>query len=367
MARERVTVVDIASAAGVSKSTVSLVLRGSPLVNEKTRAKVNAVMRDLGYVYNRGAANLRQSSSKSKIVGIVVNDLTNSFFAELAVGVDDVVQSAGYVQFLANTGESIDRQREVIASMREHGISGLVISPARGTEAGDFKPLTASGLPVVLAVRNVPGAKVSTVMSDNRAGAYAATAHLVGLGHRRVAFLGGFADTAVFEDRLAGYRHALRDGGIDADDRAGRQRRPLAGRRRRGDRPRHAGGRAAHRGALPQRRRRFRRLRRAARPPPGAGRRLRGGRLRRRDRGQDRRSGADYGFRRSARHGTGGPPSCSSSRSTPAPPSPRRSSAPSGSWCATAAAPAGRASGKGKRHDRSLGTRSAPAPSPRNG
>ncbi len=219
MARERVTVVDIASAAGVSKSTVSLVLRGSPLVNEKTRAKVNAVMRELGYVYNRGAANLRQSRSKSKIVGIVVNDLTNSFFAELAVGVDDVVQSAGYVQFLANTGESIDRQREVIASMREHGISGLVISPARGTEAADFKPLTASGLPVVIAVRNVPGAKVSTVMSENRAGAYAATAHLVGLGHRRVAFLGGFADTAVFEDRLAGYRHALREGGVDPDDR----------------------------------------------------------------------------------------------------------------------------------------------------
>ncbi|MCE3519384.1 LacI family transcriptional regulator, partial [Escherichia coli] len=75
---------DIAHAAGVSKSTVSLVLQGSPLVNEKTREKVNSVIADLGYVYNRGAANLRQA--RSKIVGIVVNDLTNSFFAELAVG-----------------------------------------------------------------------------------------------------------------------------------------------------------------------------------------------------------------------------------------------------------------------------------------
>ena len=98
--------------------------QGSPLVNEKTRAKVNALIGELGYVYNRGAANLRQSNAKSKIIGIVVNDLTNSFFAELAVGVDMVVQSAGYVQFLANTGESVDRQREVISSMREMGLPG---------------------------------------------------------------------------------------------------------------------------------------------------------------------------------------------------------------------------------------------------
>ena len=111
MSKGRVTVVDIASAAGVSKSTVSLVLQGSPLVNEMTRAKVNAVIRDLGYVYNRAAANLRQTAS-SRIVGIVVNDLTNSFFAELAVGVDQVVQSAGYVQFLANTAEQEQTLRE---------------------------------------------------------------------------------------------------------------------------------------------------------------------------------------------------------------------------------------------------------------
>lgn len=219
MAGERVTVIDIARAAGVSKSTVSLVIRGSSLVNSKTRAKVHEVMRDLGYVYNRGAANLRQSNAQSKIVGLVVNDLTNGFFAELAVGVDEVIQSAGYVQFLANTAEAIGRQREVIASMREHGVSGLVISPARGTEAADFKPLTASGLPVVIAVRDVPGAKVSTVMSQNRAGAHAATTHLIGLGHRQIAFLGGFADTAVFGERISGYRTALQEAGIAPSDR----------------------------------------------------------------------------------------------------------------------------------------------------
>lgn len=218
MTKGRVTVIDIAKAAGVSKSTVSLVLQGSSLVNDGTRAKVNAVMRELGYVYNRGAANLRQAGSNSKIIGVVVNDLTNSFFAELAVGVDMVVQSAGFVQFLSNTSESIGRQREVIASMREHGISGLILSPARGTEAVDLKPLVAAGIPVVVVVRNVPGARVSSIVSDNLEGMSAAVQHLASLGHRRVAFLGGFQDTAVFHERLEGYRAGLSASGLEFDE-----------------------------------------------------------------------------------------------------------------------------------------------------
>lgn len=214
MTKGRVTVIDIAKAAGVSKSTVSLVLQGSPLVNEATRAKVNVVMRELGYVYNRGAATLRQTTAKSRIIGMVVNDLTNGFFAELAVGVDMVVQSAGFVQFLANTAENVDRQQEVIASMREHGISGLIISPARATTALDLKAITEAGIPVVTAVRNVPGAKCSSLVSDNAAGTLQAVSHLVSLGHRRIAFVGGYPDTMVFEERLRGYVEGLKSAGI---------------------------------------------------------------------------------------------------------------------------------------------------------
>lgn len=216
MSKGSVTVIDIAREAGVSKSTVSLVLRDSPLVHAETRAKVQEAIEKLGYVYNRSAANLRQA--KSKIIGLVVNDLTNSFFAELAVGVDRVMQSAGYVQFLANTAESIDRQREVIASMREHGIAGLIVSPARGTEASDLKPLAKSGLPVVQMVRDVPGSGVSSIVSDNRGGVAKAVEHLVSLGHRAIAFMGGYADIAVFSERLAGYRTGLEQAGIAFDE-----------------------------------------------------------------------------------------------------------------------------------------------------
>lgn len=216
LTRNRVTVIDIARAAGVSKSTVSLVLQGSPLVREETRTKVNEAIRELGYVYNRGAANLRQA--KSKIVGIIVNDLTNSFFAELAVGMDMIVQSAGYVQFLAHSGEDVDRQRELISSMREHGIAGLILSPARGTVAADLKQVVDSGLPVVVAVRNVPGAKVSSLLSDNYAGAREAVRYLIELGHRRIAFAGGFSDIQVFAERTQGYRDGLAGAGIAVDE-----------------------------------------------------------------------------------------------------------------------------------------------------
>ena len=122
-----------------------------------------------------------------------------------------VMQSAGYVQFLSNSAENVDRQREVIASMREHGISGLILSPARGTEAADLKPLTASGIPVVVVVRNVVGAKVSTLFSDNYAGAKDAVRHLISLGNRRIAFLGGIPNTTVFAERVQGWRDAGTD------------------------------------------------------------------------------------------------------------------------------------------------------------
>jgi LacI family transcriptional regulator len=218
MTRSRVTVVDIAKAAGVSKSTVSLVLQGSPLVKTATRAKVTKAMNELGYVYNRGAANLRQTTTRSGIIGVVVNDLTNSFYAELAVGVDMVIQSAGFVQFLSNTSESIDRQREVVASMREHGISGLLVSPARATDPADFKPLIAAGIPVVVVVRSLPGAKVSSIVADNSNGVAEAVRHLMSLGHSRIAFLGGFPDTAVFYERLAGYKAAVTSKGLSFDE-----------------------------------------------------------------------------------------------------------------------------------------------------
>ena len=111
-ARRSVTMIDIARAAGVSKSTVSLVLQGSDLIKLETRARVKEAIERLGYVYNRGAANLRASSSS--FVGMVISDLTNPFFAELAVGIESALYALGFVPILANTNEDAARQGHVL-------------------------------------------------------------------------------------------------------------------------------------------------------------------------------------------------------------------------------------------------------------
>lgn len=211
--KDRVTIVEIAAAAGVSKSTVSLVLKGSESVHPTTRERVNAAIRDLGYVYNRGAANLRRA--RSNIVGMVIHDLVNPFCAELAVGIERSFQAAGYVPFIANTAENPVRQAEVIKLMREQGVAGLIVSAARGTPDDALDGLVAAGVPVVLAMRRLKGRRIPVVSPDNRQGARLAVERLVELGHQRIAFLGGYADSLVRAERLEGFRAALADAGLD--------------------------------------------------------------------------------------------------------------------------------------------------------
>lgn len=208
----RVTVIDIARHAGVSKSTVSLVLQGSPLVRAETRARVVASIEELGYVYNRGAASLR--NARTNIVGMVINDLANPFFAELAVGIERVFQAAGYIPFIANVSENPRRQNEVLRSMREHDIAGLIICPARGTRAADLEPILSRNFPLVCAMRRVVGLRAALVTSDNHRGARRAVEHLLALGHRRIAFVGGYVDMNAHVERCGGYMAAMDTAGL---------------------------------------------------------------------------------------------------------------------------------------------------------
>ena len=133
-------------------------------------------MTELGYIYHRGAATLR--GAKSGVLGMIINDLTNPFYVELAIGIEQACQGGAFIPFLANSAEDPIRQQEVIKSMREHGAAGLVLAPAIGTSLSDLKPLLA-GLPVVQVMRRLPGLKASLVAPENREGARKATAHLI--------------------------------------------------------------------------------------------------------------------------------------------------------------------------------------------
>lgn len=210
--RKAVTVTDIAHGCGVSRATVSLVLRGSPLVHADTRARVEAELKRQGYVYNRSAANLRRRTSSS--VALVINDLSNPFFAEFATGVDDVVAAEGYVTLLGNTGESPEREQAVLASLMEHQPAGVILSPAEHSDGAQLERVLGTQAPVLVFNRELPGAHWDFLALDNRRGAQLATEHLLQLGHRRIAFFGGHADSSSCRERRLGYAEAMSAAGI---------------------------------------------------------------------------------------------------------------------------------------------------------
>lgn len=209
----RPTIIDVARRAGVSKSTVSLVLQASPLVREETRATVRRAMEDLGYVYNRAAATLR--SANAGLIGLVINDLRNPFFTEFATSVQMALSSRGYATVLANTDEDPALQSQVVSAMIEHGVAALIVSPAYGDEEATFGPIARSGIPALQVLRQaVPSGRFPFAAPDYERGSRLAADHLLAKGARRIAFVGGLEGRAVTRLRMAGYLAALAQAGL---------------------------------------------------------------------------------------------------------------------------------------------------------
>ncbi len=210
------TIVDVARRAGVSKSTVSLVLSESALVAPKTRERVAKAMQALGYVYHRGAASLRAASSD--FVGMIISDLNNPFFAELAAGIEDALYNLGFTPILANTNEDAARQAQVLRSLREHNVAGIIMSPARGSDAWTVAQQWPDAIPAVITMRRMIGSPLPYIGPDNRKGAREAVEHLLRLGHRRIGFLGADSAMTTQQERVSGWRDALNGAGVAADD-----------------------------------------------------------------------------------------------------------------------------------------------------
>ncbi|MFG1262730.1 LacI family DNA-binding transcriptional regulator [Xanthobacter aminoxidans] len=204
----RVRLKDVAVHAGVSRATVSLVLRKSPLVKAETRAKVEEAMAGLGYVYNRSAANLRSGASRT--VGLVLCEIITPNFAQFTAGIDEVLGTEGYMAFIGNAAEDATRQREVLLRMQEHGVDGLVVVASENTRADALEEGACARMPCVLAQRRVEGFPADYVGPDYGAGMELITEHLISLGHRNIAFIGGVRRIAPLTERMAGFHRALR-------------------------------------------------------------------------------------------------------------------------------------------------------------
>ncbi len=221
----RPTIIDVANSAGVSKSTVSLVLQGSPQVKPETRKLVHAAMKEIGYVYNRSAANLR--STGTALIGLVINDLTNPFFTEFATSLQMALGSRGYAVVVANTNEDPELQDQVVGAMLEHGVSALILSPAYGDVSDTLSAVERAGIPLMQVLRQVDSetAKFPFIAPDYAEGGRAATQYLIDTGARNIAFIGGLDGAEVTRERLSGYIGAMKRNGLQPIVKTGKSSR----------------------------------------------------------------------------------------------------------------------------------------------
>ncbi|MFP1632058.1 LacI family DNA-binding transcriptional regulator [Zhengella sp. ZM62] len=210
---QKIKLSTIAEALGVSTATVSLALRDSPLVADLTRERIKAHAREIGYIYNRRAASLR--TSRSGIVGVVVHDIMNPFYAEILRSIEDELDRSGQTFLLSNHYDQVEKQRAFLDTLLQLGADGIIMSPAIGTPPEDIELAEKNGLPAVLIARNVPGADVPVFRGDDAYGTGLSTRHLIGLGHRRIAMVGGTDQTSTGRDRFQGYRDAMQEAGLE--------------------------------------------------------------------------------------------------------------------------------------------------------
>ncbi|MGH6763539.1 MAG: LacI family DNA-binding transcriptional regulator [Phyllobacterium sp.] len=209
---QKIKLSTIADALGVSTATVSLALRDSPLVASHTRDKIKEHAREIGYIYNRRAASLR--TSRSGIIGVVVHDIMNPFFAEILKSIESELDRSRQTFILSNHYDQLEKQRTFVETLLQLGADGVIMSPAIGTPASDIQLAEDNGLPVVLIARRVEGSHAPVFRGDDAYGTGLATNHLISLGHTKIAFVGGTDQTSTGRDRFQGYLMAMEKAGL---------------------------------------------------------------------------------------------------------------------------------------------------------
>lgn len=208
---------DVARLSGVSIATASRVVTAPHLVNETTRERVQRAIDTLQYRPSRVARRLRRDSARANLIGLVVPDVQNPFFADVARGVENVAQAKGYMVFVGNSDEDAEKERGYLELMRAESVDGLILPPT-SEAAPALAALAKAGVPVVCVDRRLPNVPLDTVVADNVRGADAATTHLLELGHRRVGFVEGRPQLSTSRERLLGYRRALEAHDVTFDE-----------------------------------------------------------------------------------------------------------------------------------------------------
>lgn len=206
------TIRDVARKARVSVATVSRVIseNGYPVAT-RTRDRVLAAASALAYSPNLIARGLKKRTSG--IIGLIFPDITNPFYPAVARGAEDVARQHGYTVILCNTDEELSRESLYIDLLRRWWIDGFLFATV-GQNAGHLRTLRAHRIPVVMVARDVERPSLDAVFVDSFRGAYLATRHLIGLGHRRIAHIAGPSSSSSGRDRRRGYERAMAEAGL---------------------------------------------------------------------------------------------------------------------------------------------------------
>jgi LacI family transcriptional regulator len=203
---------DVANAAGVSLRTASRVLNDDPRVAAETRQRVQETMLELRFQPDEIARSLRAGTDTA--IGFVVESISDPFFAEVIDAVEREMSRHGRSVLVTSTRRDQGIERDAIERMMQRRIAGLLLSPT----GGDHSWLQPGRVPVVLVDRPAPGLSADLVEIDDHRAAFDATAHLIGHGHRRVAYIGDTPAIATSAARLRGYRDALAQHRVEVDE-----------------------------------------------------------------------------------------------------------------------------------------------------
>ncbi|TDP91110.1 LacI family DNA-binding transcriptional regulator [Labedaea rhizosphaerae] len=200
------TISDVARMAGVSTATASRALNGKSTVDPELAARVMTAARQLSYQPNGPARNLRRQ--EAAVLALIISDVENPFFTSIARGVEDVAHEVGYSVVLCNSDENAEKERRYIDVAIQERVAGVILSPTG--ESTTVDPLLARGTPMVTVDRPLTDRTSDTVLVATLESAREATAHLMAHGYRRIGCITGPSGVRTADDRLAGYREALR-------------------------------------------------------------------------------------------------------------------------------------------------------------
>ena len=206
------TIREVAKVAGVALMSVSRVINNHPSVRPKTKKKVQAAIEQLGYQRNEAAGLLK--GQRAMMIGLIVPDLSDIFFATCANTVEQLARENGYMTMVVSSGHDAELEMQQAELMTRRKLSGLLIVTSGAGDAERVLKLRASGLAIVAFDRPLEGVGTDAVLIENRSGAEQATRHLIGHGHKHVACL-GYDDSAYpVRERIDGYRNVMLENGL---------------------------------------------------------------------------------------------------------------------------------------------------------